>query len=303
MICDQVRAPYLLNAYKQQISDNDIESSWSDANEKLAFYIATKVKQRMRQHFRLYRRNDLIHKCVMYPVIALSTVVGTVNYNTDQSYMKYIISSINIANALLLSYIKFSNLGQLSEAHNQSYIHYDLLYRKIVRELVHEPRERTHARELLDEVSERYDDLLKLCPTISENGSISNTTTQVRRMNSTKTSQPEQKADKGDTTNFATTESMFRNSRLSEWQNNLSSFDTMDQTVIKTLSKMRDKSRPQPLSHAQYSWKTFTAKLVRLHTAKGSQNEDNLDVDDDDEENPIYRDRSPQASQRIDNII
>lgn len=306
MICDQVHEPYLSNAYKQQITDNDIESSWSDSNEKLAFYMANKVKYRMKQHFQLYQRNDLIHKCLMYPVIALSTIVGTVNYNADQSYMKYVISSINIANALLLSYIKFTNLGQLSESHNQSYIHYDLLYRKIVRELVHEPRERTHARDFMNGVSERYDDLLKLCPTISENGSNTNTPTIFERNMSSKSrsEKPSRKNHKTFDPKMATTEVLFSKSpRWAEWQSDISPFDKIDKNAMKALSSMQHSM--YPLSRAQQSWKNLTLKMIRLHQIPTTNNTSSHPPHHDEmiiEENPLFASSLP-LPRTVDHVV
>lgn len=265
MIRDQVLKPYLLNAYKQQITDNDIETSWTDANEKLAFYLATKIKHRMKQHFDLYQRNDQVHKFLMYPVIALTTIVGTVNFNTDQAIMKYVISSINIANALLLSYIKFSNLGQLSESHNQSYIHYDLLYRKIIRELVHEPRERSHASEFLKEITERYDDLLKLCPTISDNDK------QVTKKSSmvAKPGPTYQDMEINYSPNQPVPQSYPYPSHMVHRHDDteMGFVDTADQKAIESLHRMR-RSR-NSLTRAEVAWERMARKLL-AHTDRDS---------------------------------
>lgn len=168
MINDQVETPYLRNAYTKQITDIEAEESWDKSNEYLAFYVAKLCKNMMKKHDVMYDHTNFCHKLVMYPVIVLSTVSGAINFNESHVAVKYLTSSISIATAILVSFSKFTNLGQKVESHSRSSLLYDLLYRKIIRELLRKPRERIHASVFINDINSQYDDLIKISPQIEE---------------------------------------------------------------------------------------------------------------------------------------
>lgn len=173
MINCKIDDEYLQSAYKQQITDNENEHSWSKSNEFLIFYIAKMSRLKMKKHTELYHQLNSRHKYVMYPVIVFSTISGAINFNQDHIAIKYITSSISFVTAVLLSYVKFTNIGELAESHHKSYILYDLLYRRIMRELMRPKRERTHANDFINDMSIEYDDLIKISPPLYESTSRS----------------------------------------------------------------------------------------------------------------------------------
>lgn len=164
---------YVNRAYMEQMEDQEAESSWNEANENLVTYYALHAKHMMKKHSKMYERMNRIHKILMYPTIALTTVSGVVNYNEDHPIIKYFTSSVSIISAILISYVKFMKLGELIEAHARTSTLYKLLYRRMIGELLRDSSERVHANIFIQDVSLQFDDLIKISPSVPENLHVS----------------------------------------------------------------------------------------------------------------------------------
>lgn len=159
------------SAYCKQIEETEIEESWNDKNETLMVYTAMKIKSLFKKHILAGEYYNRRYTLIMYPTIGLSTVSGLLGLNTfniDEAIMQYVTSSVSIMTALLLSYMKFMQFGELAEAHNRVSKHYSTLYHKLARELFRDKTERVHADILIRQVGQESDDLFNVAPVVPE---------------------------------------------------------------------------------------------------------------------------------------
>jgi hypothetical protein len=162
---------FVRSAYLKQIEEIEVVESWNEKNETLMIYTAMKIKSMLKKHILAGEYYTKRYTRIMYPTIGMSTISGLLGLNTfhlDDKLTQYITSSVSIVTALLLSYMKFMQFGELAEAHRRISKHYSTLYQKVARELFRDSSERVHADILIRQVGQESDDLFNVAPVIPE---------------------------------------------------------------------------------------------------------------------------------------
>ena len=163
---------HVSGAVSKQIMEHDIQQSWNPLNETLIEEMQSRIKASAIRHENARSHYNRLHKCIMYPTIFFTTLNGIVGYQNScvddtRSHVTVLVtSSINIVSALLLAYVKFMRIAEKVEGHSRSSRQYEVLYRKLQRQLSRPKEERNHADDVIKDTGIDFDSLLLTSPII-----------------------------------------------------------------------------------------------------------------------------------------
>ena len=137
-----------------------IKDSWNSNIENLLKCFGEKSAASAKLHLNASNHYNKISNKFTYSVILLSTVAGTAGFSSKNTILNTLIASINILNAIISSFQKFSRSDKKSEKHRQTSADFSNLYRAITMELSIDRDERSDAIDSLDKFKREYDRIL-----------------------------------------------------------------------------------------------------------------------------------------------
>ena len=150
------------------------EQKWKSEHETILVEWADKAMCYRWLHGTAHQAYSSTNAWYTIPVIIMSTLTGTANFAQDRfpedikPLAQMSIGAVNIFAGILTTIAQFLKIGELNEAHRDSSISWDKLYRNIKVELAKSRNERMHVGHMLKMYKEEYDRLMETSPSINE---------------------------------------------------------------------------------------------------------------------------------------
>ena len=123
-------------------------------------------------HERAYKKYWCLNAWFSIPVIILSTLTGTANFALKQfgefeNTVTLIIGGLNLFAAIISTIAQYTGVAQKLESHRIAAITWDKFARKIQVELAKSRKDRTPAKDFVNNCSESFDRLIEVSPIMS----------------------------------------------------------------------------------------------------------------------------------------
>lgn len=154
---------------KKEEPPQEASYPWKSEQENILKKWADKGQCFKAMHERAYKRFWCLNAWFTIPIIILSTVTGTGNFAQNlfgdwAQYAVLIIGGMNLFSAILSTIAQYTGVAQKLESHRIAAVTWDKFSRKIQVELAKSRRDRTSARDFINNCQESYDRLIEVSP-------------------------------------------------------------------------------------------------------------------------------------------
>jgi hypothetical protein len=156
----------------KQIKKKYIAQSWNLNEEDILQVWAEKASGWAWLHDKSQRYYLQQSNIFTYPSIILNTISGGIGFlgkSNDISYLAYIIATMNIISAILMSFQKFLRSTENAELHSRYFSVFSSYSRRIALELTLNPEDRRECVEFCKQCKDDYDKAVAESPQIPDN--------------------------------------------------------------------------------------------------------------------------------------